>query len=555
MTRISCPSCGHEMTTDCPTYVHAGLASRLAEELIRDSAGTLECVECGNVWDAWIPLLYDDPEHELMIYVADADRETLGDEYHAFLEAQRGLITPEAYRRASEESYQVVAGLAALRAIARAALDDVYLYHSVVGFEAPEFDAHLLIAVANAYQEAGEPRRAFEVARRAAALPTADASIFRELGAHAFAAGEADAAEEALVRSLELKRKFRHLPAQRTPRQGVVSKAPDGVHLQVFQDAQATLVRAERPELALTDEQKAELAGAMVGELERALVELPRPDPELTAIRFLTSRKFDTWVARESRSAAAEALRAIYERVRSSSHVDLDLTGPPARLLRMGEIFAGTDKAGLAELALRKVRRRGDPEEQAQAALRLGDLLVDRDAQEAENCFAEAALSSSANLVALSLLRRGQLKRGQGKRSEAHRYLAAAAAVGETFASASALFALAGMHREDGDTAAEERCLGPLVAGDYGDLSASAAMRLGAILLDRGDYALAEYFFTRADSTMDFEMRVTSWYQVGLLRAARGDAEGAWFLMEQVAALPMGEVAEAASQWLAEHAP
>jgi len=120
--------------------------------------------------------------------------------------------------------------------------------------------------------------------------------------------------------------------------------------------------------------------------------------------------------------------------------------------------------------------------------------------------------------------------------------------------------ALARMANEDGNYAIEERFLAQLVNGDYGDVTARAAYRLGRICLERGDVETAERLFMMTDNTTDFELKLLSSYSVGMIRAGRGDTEGARQLLNQVAAFStaksgtfLANIAAQAKQWLNEN--
>src|ERR1700689_2136004 len=91
--RACCAACASALAEPGPRYVSVVADPKLAEQLISGSAGTVVCDSCGTSRDVWVPLLYDDPDHDLLIYVAAADSEQLAEEYHDYV-AMLGPVLP-----------------------------------------------------------------------------------------------------------------------------------------------------------------------------------------------------------------------------------------------------------------------------------------------------------------------------------------------------------------------------------------------------------------------------------------------------------------------------
>jgi tetratricopeptide (TPR) repeat protein len=491
-----CASCASALAEPGPRYVSVAADPKLAEQLISGSAGTVVCDSCGTSRDVWVPLLYDDPDHDLLIYVASADSEQLIEEYHHYVAMLGPVLPSETYRRATEDQYEIVVGLTQLRAIAQAVMQGVVPFTWVPGLgEAPQFDMSRLLDVAAEYRNAGDIGAAYAVLKRGLTFPISDASYLREFGAYALAAGDITAAEETLRKVSELKHRLRHVPVIRILRQGGIASP---VVMPTFMQAVQAGFRRERPELNRSELQTAQLAGQIAGEAEHAMMVLSVTSAELYFIRDITVQGFEMWVSSDTRPDAEDDLRAAFRQARTHYRGPISLDGEADVLLRLGVMLAATEEVAAAEQALQRAKKSESPQIQAEAALHLGFLLYGQDPDAAAENFSLATASPVAQTSAQAFLSLANLALGSGGRQEAQGFLHNAASIGAEPASSGALLELARMANEDGDDATEERFLEQLVNGDYGHVTAMAASRLGTISLQRGAWLLQTKRFDEA---------------------------------------------------------
>jgi len=558
--RAGCASCAPALADPGPRYVSVVSDPKLAEQLISGQAGTVVCDSCGTSRDAWVPLLYDDPDHDLLIYVAAADSEQLAEEYHGYIAMLGPVLPAEAYRRATEDQYEIVVGLTGLRTIAQAAMQGVVLFKLVPSLtEAPRFDMSRLLDIAAEYRNAGNIGAAYAVLKRGLTFPTSDASYLREFGAYALAAGDITVAEETLREVSELTHRLRHVPVIRILGQGGI--APPDVMPPMFFEAVRLRSKRERPELSRSELETAQLVGQIAGEAEHAMMVLSETSERLNFIRDITVHGFEMWVSSDARPDAEDDLRAAFRQARTHYRGPISLDGEADVLLRLGVMLAATEEVAAAEQALCRAKQSESLQIQAEAALHLGFLLHGRDQDAAAENFSLATGSPVARTSAQAFLSLAHLALGRGGRQEAQGFLHNAASIGAEPVSSRALLELARMANEDGDDAIEERFLAELVNADYGHVTATAGYRLGFICLKRGDLETAERLFMLTDNTADVELKLRSSCMVGMIRAARGDTEGARQILGQVTMFGFAEpdtfLADIAAQakQLLEHLP
>jgi hypothetical protein len=65
---ISCPSCGLQQQVDLYEAVNVSTDPQLRDALMQNQLNRVECPDCGSTFRVDMPLLYSDPEHNILIH-------------------------------------------------------------------------------------------------------------------------------------------------------------------------------------------------------------------------------------------------------------------------------------------------------------------------------------------------------------------------------------------------------------------------------------------------------------------------------------------------------
>ena len=275
LTELKCPDCGTVDNINIKYYFSVEKNPEIKEQLLAGLLGCHKCEGCGFVGFVSMPMIYDDRAVNLLVYVCDEDRESLVQEFHALLEYCRNDLTEEMYEEALSRPFQIVLGPNTLARIVYALENGIYCYRMTDGLdERAPFDKGDFLVIAKHYRLAGENEEAFQILQVAAKFRTGDPYFYRELGAYAFTAGHLEKAEEFLLLAEQLQKKRSHILQKIVPAEGPITKIPEGVALPKLSEKMKTIYESLRPELFLSDEQLAVLAGTLLGEFDRAVEKL-----------------------------------------------------------------------------------------------------------------------------------------------------------------------------------------------------------------------------------------------------------------------------------------
>ncbi|HSR88487.1 MAG TPA: CpXC domain-containing protein, partial [Pontiella sp.] len=95
---ISCPSCGLQQQVDLHEAVNVSNDPQLKDALMQNRLNRVECPDCGSVFRVDMPLLYSDPQQNILIHwvpeSAGMPREQILEEFDQTLE-QMNEIMPD----------------------------------------------------------------------------------------------------------------------------------------------------------------------------------------------------------------------------------------------------------------------------------------------------------------------------------------------------------------------------------------------------------------------------------------------------------------------------
>lgn len=330
---LSCPQCGAQVALDLPLYVRAE-DEGTRRSLLSGQLGIHSCSGCDFVGFAAIPLLWDDPEHDLLTMLIDEDRDTLLEEFEDLLEVCRADMGEEAFEQARRRPFQIVNSPIALCEMVAAEEVGHYCYRSTPGLtQADEFDAMPVIMAAKVLRQAGRLDEAYDMLRRLDRFPTSSPHFHQELGAYAFDVGDDEVARAALLEAKRLQSEFSHVYQQVIPSQGVITKTPEGINLKKLAQEAKRQYSAMRPELNLNPARRAELGGELMGALERAHAAVD--SAELDFYLRSVEEKVERWLNDQQEAdlvALAEAQREEARQACEARRPPFDLAppGPPS---------------------------------------------------------------------------------------------------------------------------------------------------------------------------------------------------------------------------------
>lgn len=271
-SKIVCPECDSVEEVNIRRYFLVSKEPRIKDLLLEGNLGLHTCKSCGFTGITCIPMIYDDPENDLFVYVCDGDRDTLIEEFHAFLAGIRPEMTTYDYERAISRPFQIVVGLQMLARIVFSLNNDLFCYRMTPGLtEAPMFDHIHFLIIAKEYRLAGRHNEAYEIVRESLKFRYSNSSLKRELGAYALSAGKLADAERYLCEAQELYRKNSHFWEQIVPGEGIVTKIPEEVSLPKLTQKMRPIHQKSRPECSLSIQELAELAGTLLGLFDKAI--------------------------------------------------------------------------------------------------------------------------------------------------------------------------------------------------------------------------------------------------------------------------------------------
>lgn len=96
--RIKCPKCGENQDVDLYESLNVGKSPELRELLMANKINEVTCSSCQFVFRVDKPLLYIDPDHQLMIYLIPADAnqyDTGEDQFNEFIRNMLGMLPPD----------------------------------------------------------------------------------------------------------------------------------------------------------------------------------------------------------------------------------------------------------------------------------------------------------------------------------------------------------------------------------------------------------------------------------------------------------------------------
>ncbi len=93
--RICCPKCGHAQDVELYDSINVASSPELREQLMTNRINTVECAGCGFSFRVDKVLLYNDPEHTIMIHllpVGDGSYEDGEKQFRDSLDAVNGVL-------------------------------------------------------------------------------------------------------------------------------------------------------------------------------------------------------------------------------------------------------------------------------------------------------------------------------------------------------------------------------------------------------------------------------------------------------------------------------
>ncbi|MFC4120644.1 tetratricopeptide repeat protein [Nonomuraea zeae] len=514
-TEWTCPGCGHAQLVEGGRYLPLG--EDISPSRLRDEARLrVVCGSCGAA-DFVIPPLIVDLLPSLLVFVADADRPTLLEEFRELLDDLAEEITEERLAEILHSSYQVVVGLDGLHRLLDLALGGATMEMLLPATHiVPMCAHHHLLVVAKEYADAGREVDACQVLLRGAAHPLYDPHFFRELSGYAHTAGDREVAEAALAEAELQEAGHSHV---------WVILLPAGTH-SAEADPPADLcpptlyarVR-DTTQPILPDPYVAARAGMLVGEIERAIVHLG-PTWELSFYRETMTLQFEQWLESEELRYDPRDLVEVFAAERREALPEPDATLGPDELGRLGAILADTGHEQHGLPVLRRAIEGAAPGTMPITRYNLA-VLLDRtgSAAEAVALYQDVAAGTDLDSASRALLALGRLHQSSGDDQAARPAFDEAVSLGHPEHGPRALLELARLEGRQGDPATQERHLLDLVEARIEDVSEAAALDLGVLRIRAGDVAGAVPLLELASESLDDEIAGAATEALSRLRA------------------------------------
>lgn len=526
--RVMCSRCGMGVDTQIVRYLHAPDDEDLADQLLTGQIGGARCERCGHHWDASVPMIYHDPPRKLVVYVADADRTSLIEEFHAFLEELDGKIPEAQFDQILRSPYQIVIGFGGLRQLIRAVDEGAPFLDSVPSLPRPwkvinaDAQAHVLLEVARQYALLGHPREAYAVLVRGSPMfpPDGDSMLLKEWGGHAFGAGEYAAAEAALVKAEALREAQVHRWAAVVALKPTNEVIPEVIPPKLLWAQGEEELHDEAQAIGIPDDaMEATRIGRLLGELDRAYVYLG-PIGHIPFWRDNLPWTFDLWCGREERNPPALIQACQVERARAWPTSMDGLTAE--QLVRLAVVLADGGEQAKAEDVLFQATRCGSPDVAGQAHLQLGKLLEPRDLDAALHEFEGAAACPVVHTAseALAILVT-HLPPGQGNDTKLRETLERIVQLGDPKYGPRALLLLARFEASVDRAEVANNYLSDLAEWGEPGIKEEAALNLGILRAKSGDLVGAREALTIAARSGDEEVAREAQRVLALVTALR----------------------------------
>ncbi|GAA3469802.1 tetratricopeptide repeat protein [Nonomuraea roseola] len=514
-TEWTCPGCGHAQLFEGGRYLPleedvpaSGLQDRAQVRVVCDRCGAAHLI---------VPPLIVDLLPSLLVFVADADRPTLLEEFRELLDDLAEEIAEERFATILASSYQVVVGLDGLHRLLDLVLGGATMEMLLPATYVVPMCAHLhLLVVAKEYADAGRDADAYQVLLRSAAHALYNPDFFRELSGYAHTAGDHEVAEAALTEAELQEAGHSHV---------WIVLLPAGTHIGE-EDPPADLcpptlfarVR-DTSQPILPDPYVAARAGMLVGEIERAIVHLG-PTWELSFYRETMTIQFEQWLESQELRYDPQDLVEIFVTERREALPEPDDTLGPEELGRLGAILADSGHEQQALPVLHRAIGDAAPGTMPIARYNLAALL-DRTgaAAEAVPLYRDVAAGTDLVSASMALLALGRLYQERGDDQEARLAFDDAVSLGHPAHGPQALLELARLEGRRGDTATQESHLVELVEAQIEDVSEAAALDLGVLRIREGDAAGAVPMLELAADSLDDEIADAATELLSQLRA------------------------------------
>ena len=90
--RIKCPKCGEQQDVQLYESLNVGKEPALREQLMANKINEVTCSHCQFVFRVDKPLLYIDPDHQLMLYLIPASERQYDNGEDQFNEFMRNMM-------------------------------------------------------------------------------------------------------------------------------------------------------------------------------------------------------------------------------------------------------------------------------------------------------------------------------------------------------------------------------------------------------------------------------------------------------------------------------
>ncbi len=311
-----CPTCAPELAIS-QRYLAADVDLSVRYRHRKGNAAPLTCEACQKSFAIALPVIYDDPDYNLLVFVCTADSETLIDEFHRLLESCRESIGGQRYQQALRRPFQTVLGWHGLGCLIRTAQDNPPGARRIRPVVNSFLYMNMFVEAAHANDAGGNPRRCFDIMVRSARYPIYEPELLRIFSKGAREAGYHTHADALSTAADNVRGGNSHVWELPVVSEALVNQVPEYLRFPLMQSRLREAYNVIRPDGYLWPELESEVGGLACGFLEIAKEEFGKSLP-LLAYAAKVEKQFNRLLG-ETQADGRDALIAIFMKTREEA--------------------------------------------------------------------------------------------------------------------------------------------------------------------------------------------------------------------------------------------